>query len=132
VKGKRDKSAQHSMGRIGDRPYSVLGLSIGIRAVHQLGAAVFLTSFLFDEIIQPPPIFLILVFSSGFFLFFTEWLRHRQIFRELSGVITFAKLLLIGAAYHGFIPTVPAIVLAFLLASVGAHAPKMIRHRLLY
>ena len=33
---------KNTMGRIGDRPYWVLNLSILIRAVHQVGASVFL------------------------------------------------------------------------------------------
>lgn len=120
------------MGRIGNRPYWVLNLSIGIRALHQIGAAVFITAYLLDEIGSPPPVFLGLVFISGIALVFAEWLRHRQLLREFSGVITLVKLLLIGCAYHGFLPTTPTMVAAFLLASIGAHAPKLIRHRLLF
>lgn len=120
------------MGRIGNRPYWVLNLSIGIRAVHQIGAAVFLTAYLLDEIVHPPVQFFLLAVISGFVLVFAEWLRHRQMFRELSGIITMAKLVLIGCAYHGLLPTTPTIVVAFLLASIGSHAPKLIRHRLLY
>ncbi len=123
---------EQQMGRIGSRPYWVLNVSIGMRAIHQLGAAVFLTSFLLDEIVEIAPLYLALVMVSGAALIFTEFLRHRQIFRELSGMITLTKLLLIGAAFHGFLPTTPTVVLAFLLASAGAHAPKLIRHRLMF
>lgn len=129
----RDGKYQKSqMGRIGNRPYWVLSASIMIRAIHQLGAAVFITSFLFDDLLEVPRIFLILVMGSGFILIFTEWLRHRQIFRELSGIMTFTKLIIIGAAFHGLLPTSSTMVFAFLLASVGAHAPKQIRHKLIY
>lgn len=129
------KSAEcggHKMGRIGYRPYWLLNLSILIRAGHQVGAAVFLTFFLFDGQFRLPPLYLAIVFTSGLALLFTEWMRHRQICRELSGVTTFVKLLLLGAAYHGFIPAPAAVLLAFVLASVGAHAPKVVRHRLLF
>lgn len=121
-----------AMGRIGERPYWVLNLSILIRAVHQVGAAVFLAAYLVDELTAPPDLFLSLVMTSGVALVFAEWLRHRQLFRELSGVITVIKLLLIGMAYHGFLPVTPTMLLAFLIASIGAHAPKLIRHRLLF
>jgi hypothetical protein len=47
-------------------------------------------------------------------------------------VSTFLNLLLIGAAYHGFLSASIAVLLAFVLASVGAHAPKLVRHRLLF
>jgi hypothetical protein len=120
------------MGRIGDRPYWVLNLSILIRAVHQVGAAVFLAAYLLDAIPGPPLVYVIIALVSGGLLLGTEWLRHRQIFRELAGMITIAKLLLLGAAFHGFLPLPATVLLAFVIASVGAHAPKKVRHRLLF
>lgn len=126
------KSNGPKMGRIGYRPYWILNLSILIRAGHQVGAAVFLTFFLLAGQLRLPTLYLGIVFASGLALFFTEWLRHRQLCRELSGVITLVKLLLLGAAYHGFVPAPAAVLLAFVLASVGAHAPKVVRHRLLF
>ena len=120
------------LGRIGSRPYWVLLVSILVRAGHQIGAAIYLAAFLLDEIVHPPSSYLVIVFSSGVALFLTEWMRHRQICREFSGVTTIIKLLLLGAAYHGFLPAQIAVPAAFVLASIGAHAPKMIRHRLLF
>jgi uncharacterized membrane protein YhaH (DUF805 family) len=120
------------MGRIGHRPYWVLNLSILIRAVHQVGAAVFLASFLLGERVPLPLFYLVLVFGSGLALFFCEWMRHRQICRELSGVSTMVKLLLLGAAYHGFLSPPVTVLVAFVLASIGSHAPKLVRHRLLF
>ncbi len=120
------------MGRIGNRPYWVLNLSLFIRAVHQVGAALFLASFLLDEVEHLPSLYLVIVFVSGAALFFTEWMRHRQICRELSGVSTLVKLLLLGLAYHGFLPPSITVLLAFVLASVSAHTTKQVRHRLLY
>ncbi len=119
-------------GRIGDRPFWILNLSILIRAVHQIGAAVFLTAYLLDAIPGPPKLYVGIVFISGGLLLATEWLRHRQIFRELAGIITIVKLLLLGAAYHGLLPPLETVLLAFFIASLGAHAPKKARHRLLY
>jgi hypothetical protein len=120
------------LGRIGNRPYWVLNLSILIRALHQVGAAVFLASFLMDDPGPPPSLYLSIAFGSGTALFFAEWMRHRQICREISGITTLVKLLLLGAAYHGFIPATIAVLIAFVLSSIAAHAPKMIRHRLLF
>ena len=123
---------RNKMGRIGNRPYWILSLSILFRAVHQVGAAVFLAAFLLDEIAHPPPVYLGIVFVSGVILFLAEWMRHRQICRELTGVCTMLKLVLLGAAYHGLVSGPIAVLTAFLLASVGAHAPKLVRHRLLF
>ena len=120
------------MGRIGDRPYWALILSILTRAAHQVGAAIFLTVYLLDLIPEPPLIFVVIALVSGSLLMVAEWLRHRQIFRELSGMITLVKILLLGAAYHGFLPLPETVLLAFVIASIGAHAPKKVRHRLLF
>lgn len=127
------KSTQkESMGRIGERPYWVLNLSIVIRALHQFGAAVFLTTFLFKDDFVLPAFYLYLVFASGFALIFTEWMRHRQVFREVSGIATFMKLMLLGAAFHEFLPMTATVVFTFLLASICSHAPKKVRHKLIY
>jgi len=120
------------LGRIGDRPYWVLNLSLLIRAVHQVAAAVFLAAYLLDALPGPPLLYVLIALVSGGLLMFTEWLRHRQIFRELSGVITLGKSLLLWAAYHGYLPPQNTVLMAFVIASVGAHAPKKVRHRLLY
>lgn len=122
----------NKMGRIGYRPYWVLKLSVVIRAVHQVGAALFLASFLLDDVVHLPSLYLDIVFVSGVALFCTEWMRHRQICREFSGVSTLIKLVLLGAAYHGFFPAPATVLLAFVLASIGSHVPKKVRHRLLY
>ena len=127
-----DKKQDITMGRIGVRPFWVLNVSIVIRALHQIGAAVFLTSFLLQDRIAIPRIYLYMVFLSGFFLVFTEWLRHRQWLREVSGIATAAKLLLLGAAYHQFLPMTGTVVLTFFLASLCSHAPKSIRHRMIF
>lgn len=120
------------MGRIGERPYWVLSLSLPIRALHQVGAAVVLTAYLLDAIPGPPTVYLGIALVSGGLLLVTEWMRHRQIFRELAGMITLGKMLLLGAAYHGYLPPLATVLLAFVIASVGAHAPKKVRHKLLY
>lgn len=120
------------MGRIGSRPYWVLSLSIAIRALHLVGAAVFLTFFLLPENGRPPSLYMAIVFASGAALLFTEWMRHRQICRELSGASTLLKLVLLGGAYHGFLPAREAVLLVFVLAALASHAPKLVRHRLLF
>lgn len=119
------------MGRIGYRPYWVFLLSILIRALHQVGAAVFLAAYLLDAVPAPPREYAIAVMLTGVLLLGSEWLRHRQLYREISGVATWLKLLLLGAAFHGFLPAPAMVLLAFVVASIGSHAPKEVRHRLL-
>jgi hypothetical protein len=120
------------MGRIGERPYWVLNLSIGIRALHLVGASVVLAVFLLGDMAQPPSFYVTMAFVSGGVLVLTEWLRHRQIYRELAGVSTVTKMLLLGAVYHGVLPARETVLLVFFLASVAAHAPKLVRHKLLF
>ena len=119
------------MGRIGNRPYWVFTLSILIRALHQVGAAVFLAAYLLDAVPEPPVEYVVAVMLTGVILFGSEWMRHRQVYREISGVATWLKLLLLGAAFHGFLPAPAMVLLAFVVASIGSHAPKEVRHRLL-
>ncbi len=119
-------------GRIGDRPYWVLLGSVVIRAGHQVGGGVVLASFLLDWPAGPPAFYLWLALLSGVLLTGTESLRHRQWYRELAGVSTLVKLLLLGVAYHRFLPAAPTVCAAFLLAAVAAHLPRELRHRLLY
>ncbi len=124
---------QSRQGRIGNRPFWVLTLSIVIRAVHQVGAAVFLASFLLDEIGSPPALYFAIVVISGGALMVTEGMRHRQFYRESSGVSIFIKLIVLGAAYHGLLPgTATVVLITFFMASISSHMPKFIRHRLLY
>lgn len=120
------------MGRIGDRPYWVLMVSVFVRAIHQVGAAVYLGSFLLGQSMNLPVLYLVIVSVSGVILMVTEGVRHRQLLREVSGVSTLFKLVLLGGAYHVWIPAVPVILFSFVLASVCSHAPKSIRHRLLF
>lgn len=121
-----------STGRIGNRPYWVLLFSVMLRAVHQVGVAVYLTSFIIEEITGPPAVYLGMAVISGVALFITESMRHRQIYREISGFGTFAKLLLLGAAYHQVLPAAQTVLAAFVLSSLSAHLPKDIRHRLVF
>lgn len=119
-------------GRIGSRPFWVLNLSILIRAVHQVGAAVFLASYLLDEISITPTVYLCIVSVSGVALLVTESMRHRQLYREVSGLSTFIKLIILGGAYHGLLPGTAGVLATFLLASISSHMPKIIRHRLFF
>ncbi len=127
-----NKTEKNKLGRIGDRPYWVVIFSIFVRAIHQVGAAIFLAVFLLDEVVKVPRMYLIVASISGVILLFTEGLRHRQLFRELSGINTIIKLIILWMAYHGWIPTIPGVLFVFLFASFCSHAPKSVRHRLLF
>jgi NhaP-type Na+/H+ or K+/H+ antiporter len=131
-KTQREQRQKNRQGKIGDRPFWILKLSILLRAIHQIGAAVFLASYLLDAIPRPSIFYVLLTVCSGVALFFMEWMRHREIYRELSGASTFVKLVLLGLAYHAVFPPTPTVVTAFLIASIASHAPKQYRHRLLY
>ena len=120
------------LGRKADRPYWVLILSILVRAAHQIGAAVFLSSFLFGIPQQLPGSYLILASVTGGMLLIAECIRHRQFFREVIGVGTIVKLILIGVAVHGGVTGKFLIVISFVLASICSHMPKKARHRLIF
>ena len=123
---------KNRLGRTADRPYWVLILSVIIRAIHQVGAAVFLAAFLLNDPVDIPVFYTGLAGATGILLLFTEGLRHRQLLKETSGVATVLKLVLLGLIYHGWVPAIPAVLFVFLLASFFSHAPKNIRHRLIF
>ena len=120
------------LGRTVDRPYWIWMTSIVIRALHQVGAAVFLAVFLLPGHPDLPRGYLVLAAATGVLLMTMEMLRHRQLLREPAGLTTLVKLVLIGMAVHGWLPAVPAILAAFVLAAFFAHAPKHIRHLRLF
>ena len=131
----KDRSPSGSkapLGRTADRPYWVLIASIVIRALHQVGAAVFLAVYLLADVSVIPRLYITLAFLTGAVLMFTEGMRHRQWFREVSGISTIVKLAVLGLAWHGWFPAIPSVLFVFLLASFCSHAPKHIRHRLLF
>ena len=120
------------LGRIGSRPVWVLQLSFLVRAAHQVGAAVFLSFWLIEGSPALPAGYLRLVYGTGIALGLSEWLRHRQLYREVSGLATGLKLVLLGLGAHGIIAQKHSVLLAFVLAALAAHAPKLVRHRLLF
>ncbi len=128
-----DHSTKDSLlGRVEYRPLWALHVSNMFRALHQVAGAVFLTSCLFHNDTLHPLLFLLLSTGSGILLLSFEAIRHRQIWRELTGIVTFGKLILLGLAYHGIWRADILCLAAFILASLASHAPRYIRHRLLF
>lgn len=126
------KKSGFATGPVSPRPYGVVLLSVVIRALHQVGAAVYLGSYLLDVSAGPPQFYLWLCFGSGLLLLCTEGMRHRMWYREVCGAATIVKLALLGIAFHGYLPAAATVVTAFIIAALGAHLPKDIRHRILY
>ena len=114
------------------RPYWLVLVSVVIRALHQVGSAVYLSSFLLDDILGPPPFYLWLAIVSGVALMGTEALRHRALYREVAGLTTMLKIVLLGIVYHGYLPATPTVLVAFVFAAIAAHLPKNLRHRLVF
>ena len=125
-------NSELKVGPVGSRPYWVVIVSVVIRALHQVGSAVYLSSFLLDEIVGPPAFYLWLAIGSGLALVGTETMRHRALYREVAGLATVVKVVLLGMAFHGYLPETATVVVAFFLAALAAHLPKDIRHRLVF
>ncbi|MFV0437414.1 MAG: hypothetical protein ACK5PS_08495 [Desulfopila sp.] len=119
-------------GRIGPRSGTMLWFSIIVRGAHQFGGALFLVYYFLGQGDALPVGYLALAGASGLLLVWTEWLRHRQLYREVAGVVTGLKCLVLGAVIHGWLPQAIPVACVFLLASVAAHAPREVRHRLLW
>lgn len=125
-------SENRQLGRTGERSYGMLLFSVIIRAVHQVGAAIFLATYVLHWQGVSPGLYTWIAMGSGLILVMTEWLRHRQLYREVSGTVTIGKCLMLGAIIHGLLPGEPFVLIVFVVASLGAHAPKDVRHRLLW
>lgn len=128
---KKEKNTP-KIGYIADRPSWMMHFSIFARAVHQIGAAVFLGTYLLGDAIAVPRAYLIIAIVSGLLLLAVEVVRHRQFMREPFGLVTIFKMIIIGMAYHHWLPPTSTVLFAFFLASIISHAPKAIRHRLLF
>lgn len=128
----KDRCQEPVLGSVHHRPTWVLSLSISIRAAHQVGAAIFLAAFLLGREHQSWDFYLYLTVFTGLALCCTEGMRHRQLHREVAGMATVLKCLLVGLAFHGFLWPRTMVLIGFVLASLAAHAPKNIRHRLLW
>lgn len=125
-------SSSPLLGPVAPRPYWVVLLSVVIRALHQIGAAVYLASFLVDGIVGPPAFYLWLSLVTGLALLVTEGMRHRLLYREVAGLATLVKVVLLGIAFHGYLPDSGTVMLAFFIAALAAHLPKDLRHRLVF
>lgn len=132
IKEEKDKCQEPVLGSVHHRPVWVLYLSLGVRAAHQVGAAIFLAAFLIGKNHQSWNFYLYLSVFTGLVLCGTEGMRHRQLHRELAGMATVLKCLLIALAFHGLLWPRSLVLSGFVLASLAAHAPKNIRHRLLW
>jgi hypothetical protein len=126
------KTGTHKLGPARERPYWLVLASVVIRALQQVGAAVYLSSFLLGDADGPPAFYLWLAVLTGALLVATEGLRHVQLYREVAGLGTAVKLVLLGLAFHGVLPHTATVAAAFMVAAIAAHLPKTIRHRLLY
>jgi len=130
--GPEEQNVTPALGPVAPRPYWLVLFSVVIRALHQVGAAVYLSSFLLDGIVGPPVLYLWLSILTGVTLVVTEGMRHRALYREVGGLATLVKLALLGVAYHGYLPATATVTSAFFIAAIAAHLPKNLRHRLVF
>ncbi len=128
---KGQKSPATKLGRTWARPAWMRNISVLVRALHQIGAAVFLAGCLFADG-KIPPFYLYLVNITGILLVITEGIRHREMYRELFGIAILIKLILLGLCFHRILPLGPTALAAFFLSALTAHFPKKYRHMLLF
>ena len=120
------------LGKVGDRAHWIRSGSVFVRAAHLLGASAVAGAYLLSVEDVGLHGWWILAVATGVLLLLAELLRHPELFREAAGWATIATLALIGLIF-----VLPAAALwlmssAFIIAVVGAHAPKNWRHRKLF
>ncbi len=106
--------------------------SVFVRAAHLLGASAVGGRYLLGVAEAGLHGWWILAGVSGVLLLLAELLRHPELFRETAGWATIVKLLLIGLIFVLPGAALWLMSLAFIVAVVGAHAPKSWRHRKLF
>ena len=120
------------LGRTGDRPHWIRSWSVFIRAAHLLAASAVAGAYLLSVEGTGAHGWWIAAGASGVLLLLAEFLQHRELYREVAGWSTVLKLVIIG-----MIPVLPAgafwlMSAAFVVAVLGAHAPRRWRHRRLF
>jgi hypothetical protein len=116
----------------GDRHRWIRTGSVLVRAVHLLGASAVAGVYLLAVHGVDARGWWIVAGASGVVLLLAELLRHPELWREVGGWATIVKLALIG-----LVLVLPAAALwlmstAFIVAVLGAHAPRRWRHRKLF
>jgi hypothetical protein len=116
-----------------DRPRNpwVRNGSVVVRAAHLLAASVIAGAVVLGRGPVPHGWWAAAV-ASGVLLLGAEILLHRGLHRELAGWATIAKLVLIGAALAAPAAGPWLVSAAFVIAVLGAHAPKRWRHRRIF
>ena len=123
---------QTGLGRVIERPHWIRIGSVFVRAVHLLAASAVAGAYLLSVQEVDAGAWWIVAGGSGIVLLIAEVLWHPELWREVGGWATIVKLVLIG-----LIPVLPTaafwlMAAAFLVAVVGAHAPRRWRHRKLF
>lgn len=116
-------------GRTAGWAFRVRTGSVFLRAAHLLGASVLAGAYLLGVDDPRLPLWWGVAGGSGVLLLAAELLRHPSLFREVAGASTVLKLLLLGALFA--VPAAAPAVMsaAFVVAVLGAHFPKVWRHR---
>ena len=70
--------------------------------------------------------------ASGVLLLVAEVIRHQELYREPAGWATVVKLALVGTIFAAPAAAPWLMSAAFVVAVLGAHAPRHIRHRKLF
>ena len=113
-----------------NRPSTIRTGSVFVRALHLLAASAVAGGYLLSGEVEVPLGWWIAAGVSGVVLLAAECSRHRELYRELAGWATLVKLGLIGV-----VPILPGVAspwlmgAAFVVAVLGAHSPKVWRHR---
>jgi len=121
-----------NLGRTSDRPSFIRTGSVFVRATHLLPASVVAGACVLSVEAEGIRAWWIATAVTGAVLLAAEYARHRDLHREVAGWATLIKLVLVGG-----IALAPAagpwlMSVAFVVAVVGAHAPRGWRHRRLF
>lgn len=120
------------LDKMGDRPSRVRIGSVFVRAVHLLAASAVAGACLLNVEGTGVRTWWFVAAISGVLLLAAEFIQHAELYRELAGWSTILKLVLIGGIVAAPAAAPWLMSAAFVVAVLGAHAPRRWRHRRLF
>ncbi len=122
-----EKPDRSRLAPTSERPYAIYLGSVFVRALHLLAAGTILGAYLLGAGRENLPTFHAIVALTGGMLVVSEWMGHRELYRQLSGISILTKLILLGLLPIFPDYGAPLVVTAFLFSAITSHLPKKLR-----
>lgn len=120
------------LGKVGERPFWIRTGSVFVRAAHLLAASAVLGACLWGVEGRGLHAWWLCAGISGVLLVIAEFVKHLELYREVAGWSTLLKLVVLACCFVVPVGAPWLMAGAFVIAVVGAHSPRVWRHRRLF